>query len=217
MNKTESFWDKTSKDYDKSEARFEYIHNKTRENTKKYLDVSNVVLDYGCGTGTKSCELASQVKEIHAIDISSEMIEVAKSKAANSNIENINFVQTTIFDKKYKQESFDVIFAFNMLHTVDNPHHVVQRIYELLKPNGLLISTTPCLDGRKSLLVSMQIYLVRILSKLGIIPITIRRYRSSDLDNLMEKGDFQIVETEEVYKGASSYFVVARKAHQPSL
>ncbi|MEH6533538.1 MAG: methyltransferase domain-containing protein [Photobacterium frigidiphilum] len=217
MNKTENFWDKASKGYDKSEARFEYIHNKTRENAKKHLDVGNVVLDYGCGTGTKSCELASQVKEIHAIDISAEMVEAAKSKAANSNIENIHFAQATIFDNKYENESFDVIFVFNMLHTVDNPHHVVQRMHELLKPNGLLISTTPCLGGRKSLLVSMQIYLVRILSKLGIIPITIRQYRSSDLDSLLKKVDFQIVEAEEVYKGASSYFVVARKAHRYSL
>ncbi|NOH60652.1 class I SAM-dependent methyltransferase [Vibrio sp. RE88] len=211
MSKAKVFWDKASKDYDKSEKRFEYIHNKTRENTSKYLDPSYVVLDYGCGTGTKSCELSGKVKEIHAIDISSKMIEVSKAKAANSNIKNVKFAQTTIFDSRYKRESFDVIFAFNMLHTVDSPHHVVQRIYELLKPNGLLISTTPCLGGRKSLLVSMQIYLVRGLSRLGLIPITIRRYKSSDLDNLIKTSRFQTVASEEIYKGASSYFIVAKK------
>lgn len=212
MNKTENFWDKASKGYDKSEARFEYIHNMTRENAKNHLDISNVVLDYGCGTGTKSCELASYVKEIHAIDISAEMVEAARHKAASHNIENVHFSQATIFDNEYEDESFDVIFAFNMLHTVDNPSDVVQRIHELLKPNGLLISTTPCLGGRKSLLVSMQIHLVRILSKIGIIPITIRQYRSSDLDSLLNKEDFQIVVAEEFYKEASSYFVVLRKA-----
>ncbi|MEZ9999403.1 class I SAM-dependent methyltransferase [Vibrio lentus] len=214
MNKTENFWNKASKGYDKSEARFEYIHNMTREDAKKHLNVSNVVLDYGCGTGTKSCELASHVKEIHAIDISAEMVEAAKNKAANNNIENVHFAQATIFGNEYENESFDVIFAFNMLHTVDNPHHVVQRIHELLKPNGLLISTTPCLGGRKSLLVSMQIHLVRILSKIGIIPITIRQYKSSDLDNLLIEGDFQITEAKEIYKGASSYFAVARKSNR---
>ncbi|MEZ8695880.1 class I SAM-dependent methyltransferase [Vibrio lentus] len=214
MNKTENFWNKASKGYDKSEARFEYIHNMTREDAKKHLNVSNVVLDYGCGTGTKSCELASHVKAIHAIDISAEMVEAAKNKAANNNIKNVRFAQTTIFDNEYENESFDVIFAFNMLHTVDNPHHVVQRIHELLKPNGLLISTTPCLGGRKSLLVSMQIHLVRILSKIGIIPITIRQYKSSDLDNLLIEGDFQITEAKEIYKGASSYFAVARKSNR---
>ncbi|WED25197.1 class I SAM-dependent methyltransferase [Vibrio sp. DW001] len=215
MNKTKSFWDKASKNYDKSEDRFKYIHNKTRENTKKHLDINNVVLDYGCGTGTKACELASHVKEIHAIDILSEMIESAKIKAASSRIENISFDQTTIFDKQFRNESFDVILAFNMLHTIDNPNDVIRRIYELIKPGGLFISATPCLDGRKSFVVNMQIYLVRILSKLGIIPITIRRYKSSDLDYLIKNGDFQKVVAEEVYKEASSYFVVAKKAPQP--
>ena len=44
------------------------------------------------------------------------MIGLAKKKAAMSAVENVNFVQTDIFDKRYKKESFDVILAFNMLH-----------------------------------------------------------------------------------------------------
>ncbi|MCZ8488391.1 methyltransferase domain-containing protein [Vibrio lentus] len=48
------------------------------------------------------------------------MVEAAKNKAANNNIENVHFAQATIFDNEYN-ESFDVIFAFNMLHTVGNP------------------------------------------------------------------------------------------------
>ena len=80
-NKAKGFWDTASKDYDKTEERFEYIHSKSRENTKKYLNSSDIVLDYGCGTGTTYCELANRVKEIHAVDISSKMIEIAKRKA----------------------------------------------------------------------------------------------------------------------------------------
>ncbi|WP_281557803.1 class I SAM-dependent methyltransferase [Thalassomonas sp. RHCl1] len=214
MYKDEEFWDKASKGYDKSEERFEYIHHQTGEKAKKYLSNNKTILDYGCGTGTKSCEFSSLVKEIHAIDISSEMIEIAKNKAADGNVENISFSQTTIFDKKYKKESFDVILAFNMLHTIENPVKAIDRIYELLKTDGLFISSTPCLKGRKSLLVSMQMYLVRILSKIGVIPISIRRYRSTDIDHLIKSEKFQTIEAEELYKGASSYFIVAKKAEQ---
>lgn len=212
MSKAEAFWDKASQNYDKSEERFEYIHNRTRENTEAYLNLKDVVLDYGCGTGTKSCEFAKQVKEIHAIDISSEMIEIAKKKAAISQIQNVNFEQTAIFDNKYKKESFDVILAFNMLHTVNNPDNVLQRIHELLKADGVFISATPCLQDKKSFLVSLQIYLVRVLSKIRIIPIPIRRYRSSELDDLLESGNFKSIKTEKIFKGASSYFIVAKKA-----
>ena len=211
MNKSKEFWDRASKNYDKTEERFEYIHSKSRENTKKYLNGSNIVLDYGCGTGTTSCEIANRVKEIHAIDISSKMIEIAKRKVVASKVENINFSQTDIFDKRYKKESFDVILAFNMLHTVIDPQVVMRRIYELLKPEGLFISVTPCLLEKMAFLVNIQIQLVRILCKIGVIPIPIRRLKSSELDDLLVNGDFQTIDTEKLYKGASSYFVVAKK------
>lgn len=211
MNKSKEFWDRASKTYDKTEERFEYIHSKSRENTKKYLNESNIVLDYGCGTGTTSCEIANLVKEIQAIDISSKMIEIAKRKAIASKVENINFSQTDVFDKRYKKESFDVILAFNMLHTVPDPENVVKRIYELLKPEGLFISVTPCLRDKMSFLVNIQIQFVRILCKIGVIPIPIRRLKSSELDDLVVNGGFQTINTERLYKGASSYFVVAKK------
>ncbi|MEM7760965.1 MAG: class I SAM-dependent methyltransferase [Cyanobacteria bacterium P01_A01_bin.40] len=211
MSKTEEFWDSASKNYDKTEERFEYIHNKSRENTRRFLNGSDTVLDYGCGTGTASCQFSSQVKEIHAIDISSKMIEIAKEKAAVSKIENVRFEQSDIFDKKYSNESYDVILAFNMLHTVTSPRDVMQRINELLKPEGVFISVTPCLRQKMSFLVNLQIQLVRVLCKLGLIPIPIRRITSSEVDDLLETVEFQTVESEEIYKGASSYFVVAKK------
>ncbi|WP_288775596.1 class I SAM-dependent methyltransferase [Psychrobacter sanguinis] len=211
MSKSIEFWDTASKNYDKTEQRFEYIHSKSRENTKKYLGDNDIVLDYGCGTGTTACALAHHVKQIHVIDISLKMIEIAKAKAIMSKIENINFLQTDIFDKRYHNDSFDTILAFNMLHTVSNPHEVTQRIHDLLKPEGLFISVTPCLREKMSFSVSAQIQLIRMLCKIGIIPIEIRRLKSSDLDDLMANAEFEIIETEKTYKGASSYFVVAKK------
>lgn len=145
MNKSEIFWDKASKNYDKTEERFEFIHKKSRESTERFLKDSDSVLDYGCGTGTASCQFSSLVKEIDAIDISSKMIEASQEKAALGNIENVNFEQSDIFDKQYSSKSYDVILAFNMLHTVPNPQDVTQRIHEILSPDGLFISVTPCL------------------------------------------------------------------------
>ena len=65
-----------------------------------------------------------------------------------------------------------------------------------------------------SFLVNVQIQLVRILCKIGIIPIPIRRLKSSELDDLIANGDFQTIETEKIYKGASSYFIAAKKIHK---
>jgi len=211
MSKSEEFWDKSADGYDRTEERFEYIHHRTRELTKKHLKGTDVALDYGCGTGTTACEIASFVKEVRAIDISSRMIEIAKVKAADRELENIDFVQGEIFDEGHEEETFDVILAFNMLHTVPEPLGVVQRAIELLKPGGLFISATPCLGGRLSFLVGLQILIMRLLLKVGVIPVPIRRLKTSDLDKLLGDDHLQIVETEEVFRGASSYFIVAKK------
>lgn len=211
MSKPQRFWDSASKNYDKTEQRFEFIHHKSRENTKKHLKKDNVVLDYGCGTGTTACAIANDVKEIYAIDISTKMIEISKGKAAEKNIENVIFAEGDIFDKKLKKESFDRILAFNMFHTIPKLDNAVQRINELLKPDGLFISITPCLRDKMSFLVGLQIRLVQIMCKFGIIPIPIRRIKSSDIDDLINKGNFLAIDSEKIYKGASSYFVVAKK------
>ncbi len=210
-NTSRNFWDSASKNYDKTEERFAYIHNKSRENTKKYLQSGNIVLDYGCGTGTTTCEFANLVKEIHAIDISPKMIEIAKEKADARQIDNVNFLATDIFDARLKKDSFDTILAFNVLHTVPDPQVVVRRIDELLKADGIFISITPCLREKMSLLVNIQIQFVRFLCKIGVIPIPIRRLKSRELDILIANGNFQTVNTEKIYKGASSYYVVAKK------
>lgn len=212
MSKSKDFWDKSADNYDRTEERFEFIHSRSRECTKKHLKDTDVVLDYGCGTGTTACELASHVKEIHAIDISSRMIEIAKGKAADGNVANVIFLQADIFDERYERESFDAILAFNMLHTVPDPQAVVRRVLELLKPGGTFISVTPCLAGRMSFLVGLQILLVRLLLKIGVIPVPIRRLKKSDLDGLVSHENFQVVETEEIFRGASSYVLVVRKS-----
>jgi 2-polyprenyl-3-methyl-5-hydroxy-6-metoxy-1,4-benzoquinol methylase len=214
MSKLEEFWDGSSKNYDKTEERFEYIHKKSRENTKRFLKDSDTVLDYGCGTGTTSCQFSSLVKSIHAIDISSKMIAISKEKAALGKIENVNFERSDIFDKKYSSGSYDVILAFNMLHTVPSPQAVTQRIHEILNPDGLFISVTPCLRQKMSALVNLQIQLVRVLCKIGLIPIPIRRITSSEIDVLLTSNGFRVEESEEIYEGASSYFVVAKKLQE---
>ena len=213
MNRAEKFWNASASNYDRTEERFEGIHSKSRESAMKHLNDEDVVLDYGCGTGTTSCDIAHLVKAVQGIDISSGMIEIARKKAEAGGIENANFTHADIFDEAYKADSFDVILAFNVLHTVPDPERAVRRMHELLKPGGLIISVTPCFRDRMSFVVRMQILMVHILCTIGVIPIPIRRLNSADLDTLMsESGGLQVVDTEVIFQSVSSYFLVARKA-----
>jgi len=211
MRKSEKFWDMSAGNYDRTEEKFEFIHSRSREIAKAYLKDTDIVLDYGCGTGTTACEFSDLVKRVRAIDISSGMIKLAKGKAAAGNVENVDFDQADIFDEQFEDASFDVVLAFNMLHTVPDAEKVVQKTIDLLKPGGLFITVTPCLGGRKSALVTLQILLVRVLLKVGIIPVPIRQLKSTDLDKLVADDRFDVTKTEAIFKGASSYFMVAKK------
>ena len=91
MDKTEKFWDKQAKDFADQEQHTRLEENKDYITTLKYLNINDTVLDYGCATGIISNAIADKVKEIHAIDISPKMIEVAKEKASELNIENVHF------------------------------------------------------------------------------------------------------------------------------
>ena len=206
MNKSERFWDKQANNYDKQEKKYEQTYSKAVENTKKHLNSNDIVLDYACGTGIITSEIADSAKEIHAIDISLKMIDVAKRKAEERNIKNIYYEQATIFDERYRKESFDVILAFSILHLLRDGQKVIQRINELLKPGGLFISTTACLGEKKS---SLSILLF-LLSKIRIVPY-VKLFRMSELEGLIANGNFHIAETELLYLAAPSYFIVAKK------
>jgi 2-polyprenyl-3-methyl-5-hydroxy-6-metoxy-1,4-benzoquinol methylase len=168
MNNSAKFWDKVSNLFNKPEKEMNPTSTsfKTVEATKKYLNKHDVVLDYGCGPGTITNEIAGSVKTIQAIDISSGMIEVAKRKAEECNLENIDFEQANLFDVRYKKGTFNVILAFNILHYIEDLPQVILRINDLLKPGGLFISATACLGERKIFLRMMMF----LLTKIGLVP-----------------------------------------------
>jgi 2-polyprenyl-3-methyl-5-hydroxy-6-metoxy-1,4-benzoquinol methylase len=205
MNKAERFWDRMADKFDARDKNFEKTHSQTIENTRKYLNAGDIVLDYGCATGTAAIEIAGNVQEVHGIDISAKMIEAAKRKAAELKIGNIDFAQATIFDERNKRESFDVILAFNILHLVEDPQKTVQRINELLKAGGLFISITVCM-GKKSLLgIFMSLF-----TKIVGIPY-LRLFKIPQLENLITKGNFQIMEAKSLRQRPTNCFIVAKK------
>ncbi|MFC5401172.1 class I SAM-dependent methyltransferase [Cohnella soli] len=206
MNKSERFWDKTASQYDQIEMKDEQTYRHIIQRTKAQLERSNVVLDVGCGTGLISNEVAEDVKEIHAIDISSNMIAIAEKKAKARNIANINYAHATIFDERYKEGSFDVILAFHVLHLLEDEHLALRRMNELLKPGGLLISATPCV-GEKIVLKSLLSFAGRV----GLMP-KIRSYKIRHLVDSVEKGNFSIVESNGLKKSSQEYFIIARKS-----
>jgi 2-polyprenyl-3-methyl-5-hydroxy-6-metoxy-1,4-benzoquinol methylase len=205
MSKSEKFWDRAANTYDQEEKKDGFTMLKIIEKTKKYLNNSDVVLDYGCGTGTLDIEIAGDVKEIRAIDISSKMLDIAQRKTVECKIENINYIQATIYDERLKRESFDVITAFTILHLVENMLNVIKRINDLLTPGGLLISATPCMGEKK-----LTSVLLSLGGKIGLVP-NINSFKYPELENLITNSNFKIVDTESLHPSMPLWFIAAKK------
>lgn len=203
---SELFWDRMSSRYDSQVKKYRQTYRDTIERTKKYLDKDDIVLDFACGTGIATIQISGSVKEIHAIDISRGMIDIAEEKAAGDGIDNVRFLKTDLFDKGFEKESFDVGLALNILHFLKNAPENLNRIFELLKPGGMLISATDCLGEKKSFSNRIK----KLLGRMGILPF-MEMYSIPGLKKTITDAGFKIVETADLYDNPPNYFVVAQK------
>jgi len=202
MNKSEIFFDRVSS---RSKPEPNQTAHKIIESSKEYLDKDKCVLDFGCGSGAITNNLAKEVKAIEGIDISSGMLEFAKKQAGKNAITNISYRQVSIFNEGFKDEKFDVILAFNVLHCIEDMPSLIDRINSLLKPNGIFISSTACMKEKRSLVR----YLVSFLSKIGIIPKMIS-CKKLELETLIKNGNFDVIKSEKISK-LPEYFIVAKQ------
>jgi len=211
LNKTQKFWDKQAQKYDYSERQFEPVFENVILETQKYLTNEDKVLDFGCATGTKTIQLAESVQHIHGLDISSAMIKEANKKISKQNLGNIKFSQGNIFVNDYEHASFDKIISYGVLHLLNNVDEVIRRLHNLLKPGGLFISTTACLQDKMAFKNRLEFYAYQLIKKLGFFPLHLNMFKSDNVETLIAKQGFQIVKAETILHGITISFIIARK------
>lgn len=210
-DKIQKFWDKQAGRYDSAEAQFDNVYKDVIARTRKYLNISDNVLDFGCATGTKTIQLAGGIKHIHGLDISAEMINEAIKKKEKANIPNISFSRGTIYNEEFEKSSFDAIIAFGIIHLLEDKEEAIRRIFELLKPGGFFISTIACFKDKMECRNRFEFKIFLLSKRLGLMPLHLNIFSTNDVKELMGKHNFQIIETETLFSGMTSVFIVARK------
>jgi ubiquinone/menaquinone biosynthesis C-methylase UbiE len=208
--KSEWLWDRLAKRWDTPGVSLGENDIRIIEKTKSFLRPDDIVMDYGCATGSIAIAIAGSVKRVHGIDISANMIDLATKKAAKQKADNAVFTKSTIFDDRLKKESFNAVLCFATLHLIQDTPQVLKKIYALLKPGGYFISATPC-PGEwtlKSILITIGLFVV---SKIGLLP-HVNFYSVSRLSKKIKQVNFRIIETEKHPGGAiTEAFIIAQK------
>lgn len=130
------------------------------------------VLDVGCGTGREALALEKMGFNVTAIDISSNMINIAKRIVNGS---GITFKESDIRD--YNGSLFDNVIFFNnifeQIPTPDGRLKSLEKAYALLKDGGIFVLTTHsifvpgkyCSDYVQTIIRALRYYIKKVFNK----------------------------------------------------
>ena len=138
MKKSENFWSRNAKRYDrfmrKDRAAYEKLYELIRPVVK-----ARTVLELAAGTGLIAKNIVRAASHIEVTDASEEMIAEAKR---NNRSAKLHFSVRDMFCLPYADKSFDVVIVSNALHIVPQPEKALAEIRRVLKDDGVLIAPT---------------------------------------------------------------------------
>jgi SAM-dependent methyltransferase len=93
------------------------------------------LLDLGCGAGENSVYFAQKGANCVAADYSAGMVEVALKLAAANGV-NIEGQTANAMALDFADNTFDIVYASNLLHHIPDPKIALQEMHRVLKPGG---------------------------------------------------------------------------------
>lgn len=206
MNQSAKFWDKIAERYSRRPIADEAAYRKKLQVTREYFRPDMEVLEFGCGTGSTAIAHAPYVKHIHAIDISSKMIEIARGKAEATQVGNVTFEQSTIEAIGVPDQPLDAVLGLSILHLLDDKEQVIAKVHKMLKPGGIFVTSTACIGD------TMKLFkLVVPIGKLfGVMP-SVEVFTTTELEASLTNADFEIDYQWQPARG-KAVFIVAKKA-----
>ena len=94
-----------------------------------------LLLDLGCGAGENSVYFAKKGARCVATDYSPGMVEVALQLAAANGVE-IEGRTANAMALDFPDNTFDLVYASNLLHHIPDPKIALKEMHRVLKPGG---------------------------------------------------------------------------------
>ena len=191
MNSTEypnaRFWDRIANRYARKPVPDQQVYEEKLRLTEERLTADMTVLDIGCGTGTTALHHAGKVKHIRAIDVSARMVEIARGKAQQQGIVNVEFEVGDIEGLGIVDGTYDLVLAHSILHLLDDVEGLLRSLNRVMKPDGILVSSTTCLAD----FMPVFKYIVPIGKFVGLMPY-VKVFSASDLAGWFDDAGFEL-------------------------
>lgn len=120
-----------------------------------YLNDGEKILEVGCGNGFTAMRIVQQKKvDLFGIDISKEMIDIAKKRPIRGAQGKVVFKVGNVLDLDFEDEYFDTVFTERCLINLvswNAQKKGILEIYRVLKKGGLFIMVEAFTDGWKNM------------------------------------------------------------------
>ena len=111
------------------------------------------VLEVGCGSGLDAVEFAKSGAIVTAMDITDNSIALTRALAEEAGVK-ITVVQAPAGSIPYKDNTFECVYCFGVLHHIPDGEEALQEMHRILKEGGQIMAM---LYNRDSLLYAYSI------------------------------------------------------------
>jgi ubiquinone/menaquinone biosynthesis C-methylase UbiE len=117
-----------------------------------YIKKDMTVLDFGCGPGFFSIEMAKMLGngKVIAADLQKGMLKKLEEKKSGTYLESKIQLHQCENDEIGLTEALDFVLAFYVVHEVPDKKALFDELYKLLKPNGKIFIAEPLFHVNKS-------------------------------------------------------------------
>lgn len=100
------------------------------------------ILDVGCGDGKFLWAMDDKKWDKTGVEFSETTVQIV-----NERIDDLKLIEGDIFSNELTGNSFDVVTFWHVLEHLPRPNEVLNRVWELLSPGGLVFISLPNLDS----------------------------------------------------------------------
>ena len=95
------------------------------------------ILDVGGGQGQIALQLANQGHSVDLVDVSAEMLEVAKQKATEQNLKNVNFINESLQNlPNVLTQKYDLVLCHAVFEWLEQPQQAFSILAKFCQHGG---------------------------------------------------------------------------------